>query len=145
MNETRVVSLEARASSQRRLECIEGATSAGATEFVVSYSHGNAESLLIDKLAAQPAVALVRGFPRPLSMMEGIDSTFAGVIFIGYHTSTNNTQGVRAHTISSAYLTNISRCAELPPDSRTHQLAQRQVCDQGYGRGVKVHRIHNDL
>jgi D-amino peptidase len=87
---------------------IAGASAAGATEFVVSDSHGNAESLLLDRLTASPAVTLVRGFPRPLSMMEGIDPSFAGVIFIGYHTSTDNLLGVRAHTISSAYLTNIS-------------------------------------
>jgi D-amino peptidase len=87
---------------------IMGASAAGATEFVVSDSHGNAESLLLDKLSPSDRVTLVRGFPRPLSMMEGIDSSFDGVIFIGYHASTNNTEGVRAHTISSAYLTNIS-------------------------------------
>jgi len=87
---------------------IAGALSAGATEFVVSDSHGNAESIILDKLGLGLPVTLVRGFPRPLSMMEGIDSSFDGVIFIGYHASTNNTEGVRAHTISSAYLTNIS-------------------------------------
>ena len=38
-------------------------------------------------------------------MMEGIDETFDAVIFIGYHASTTNTRGVRAHTISSANLT----------------------------------------
>ncbi len=41
-------------------------------------------------------------------MMEGIDSTFAAVIFIGYHASTSSTTGVRAHTISSALLTRIA-------------------------------------
>jgi D-amino peptidase len=87
---------------------IEGAAAAGATEFVVSDSHGNAESLLPDRLTPNPAVTLVRGFPRPLGMMEGIDASFAGVIFIGYHASTDNPAGVRAHTISSAYLSNIS-------------------------------------
>src|SRR5262245_43595835 len=84
---------------------IAGASAAGATEFVVSDSHGNAESLLPDKLDSYQALTLVRGFPRPLGMMEGIDSSFAGVIFIGYHASTDNPTGVRAHTISSAYLT----------------------------------------
>ena len=38
-------------------------------------------------------------------MMEGIDETFDAAIFIGYHASTSNTEGVRAHTISSANLT----------------------------------------
>jgi len=40
-------------------------------------------------------------------MMQGIDETFAGVIFIGYHTATTNSQGVRAHTISSARLADV--------------------------------------
>jgi len=50
---------------------------------------------------------VVRGFPRPLMMMQGIDETFAGVIFIGYHSSTTNPQGVRAHTMSSARLADV--------------------------------------
>jgi D-amino peptidase len=41
-------------------------------------------------------------------MMEGIDSSFAAAIFIGYHASTSSTTGVRAHTISSALLTRIA-------------------------------------
>ena len=40
-------------------------------------------------------------------MMQGIDETFAGAIFIGYHTGTTNLQGVRAHTLSSARLTDV--------------------------------------
>ncbi|MEZ5346148.1 MAG: M55 family metallopeptidase [Pyrinomonadaceae bacterium] len=84
---------------------IEGAIEAGATEIVVSDSHGNAQNLLIEKLPKD--VLVVRGFPRPLIMMEGIDETFAGAIFIGYHSSTSNPEGVRAHTISSARLAEV--------------------------------------
>jgi D-amino peptidase len=87
---------------------ILGATEAGATEFVISDSHGNGQSLLIDKLPLNVSVRIVRAFPRPLAMMEGIDSTFAAAMFIGYHTSTSSLTGVRAHTISSALLTRIS-------------------------------------
>jgi D-amino peptidase len=36
-------------------------------------------------------------------MMEGIDSTFDAVMFVGYHAATTNPRGVRAHTISSAH------------------------------------------
>ena len=79
---------------------IEAAFQAGATEILVSDSHGNGENLLIEKLPKN--VTVVRSWPRPLMMMQGIDSTFDGVIFIGYHASTSNMQGVRAHTISSA-------------------------------------------
>jgi len=81
---------------------IEAAFEAGATEIVVSDSHGNGQNLLIEKLPQN--ITLVRAFPRPLMMMQGIDETFAGVIFLGYHSGTTNTQGVRAHTMSSARL-----------------------------------------
>ena len=84
---------------------VEAAFEAGATEIVISDSHGNAENLLIEKLPKN--VMLVRGFPRPLAMMQGIDETFDGVIFLGYHSSTTNPQGVRAHTMSSARLADV--------------------------------------
>ncbi|MEP6491198.1 MAG: M55 family metallopeptidase [bacterium] len=87
---------------------IQGAREAGATEFVISDSHGNGQSLLIDKLPIDLPVMIVRSFPRPLGMMEGIDSTFGAVIFIGYHAATTSMTGVRAHTVSSALLTKIS-------------------------------------
>jgi len=38
-------------------------------------------------------------------MMQGIDETFDAVLFIGYHASTTNPRGVRAHTMSSGTLT----------------------------------------
>lgn len=84
---------------------IEAAFEAGATEIVVSDSHGNAQNLLIEKLPKN--IMLIRGFPRPLMMMQGIDETFDGVIFLGYHSSTTNPQGVRAHTMSSARLADV--------------------------------------
>jgi D-amino peptidase len=87
------------------LAAIEGARAAGATEFVVADSHGNGESLLIDRFPKD--VTVVRSWPRPLAMMQGIDETFAAAIFIGYHSSTTNPQGVRAHTMSSATLADV--------------------------------------
>ena len=84
---------------------IEAAFEAGATEIVVSDSHGNGQNLLIEKLPRN--ILLVRSWPRPLMMMQGIDETFAGVIFLGYHSATTNPAGVRAHTISSARLADV--------------------------------------
>jgi len=83
----------------------EAAFEAGATEIVISDSHGNGENLLIEKLPKN--VTVVRSWPRPLMMMQGIDESFDGAIFIGYHTSTTNMAGVRAHTISSARLADV--------------------------------------
>ncbi len=82
---------------------IDAAREAGATTILVSDSHGNGENLLMERLPQD--IELVRSWPRPLGMMEGIDETFDAVIFIGYHASTANPRGVRAHTMSSANLT----------------------------------------
>jgi D-amino peptidase len=88
------------------LAAIQGARDAGATEFVVSDSHGNGLNLLIDQFPTD--VTIIRSWPRPLMMMEGIDSSFAAAVFIGYHASTSNLRGVRAHTMSSATLTGVA-------------------------------------
>jgi D-amino peptidase len=84
---------------------LAAAREAGATEFVVGDSHGNMQNLLIEKLPKD--VQVVRSSPRPLMMMQGLDETFDGVIFIGYHASTTNPEGVRAHTMSSATLADV--------------------------------------
>ncbi len=87
------------------LAAIEGARSAGATEFLVSDSHGNGENLLIERFPKD--VQIVRSWPRPLAMMQGIDASFGAVLFVGYHASTTNPEGVRAHTMSSAHLADL--------------------------------------
>lgn len=94
---------------------IQAAKAAGATEILVSDSHGNGENILLDRLPAD--VLLVRSWPRPLMMMEGIDDTFDAVLFIGYHASTTNTTGVRAHTMSSANLTGVKLNGVAVPEA----------------------------
>src|SRR5437762_6915792 len=81
---------------------IEGVRDAAPAEIVVCDSHGNGQSLLIDKLPDD--VRIVRGFPRPLEMMQGLDNSFAAALFIGYHASEWTVDAVRGHTISSARL-----------------------------------------
>lgn len=81
------------------LAAVEGAKEAGATEIIIADSHGNGQNLLIERFPMD--VTVIRAWPRPLGMMQGIDSTFAAAIFIGYHSSTANPDGVRAHTFSS--------------------------------------------
>ena len=62
------------------LAAIQGAREAGATEILVSDSHGNGQNLLIDLFPSD--VTVIRSWPRPLMMMEGIDSTFGAAVFI---------------------------------------------------------------
>jgi D-amino peptidase len=81
---------------------IAGIRDAGPADIVVCDSHGNGQSVLIDKLPDD--VRTVRGFPRPLEMMQGIDDSFAAAVFVGYHASEWTPGAVRGHTISSARL-----------------------------------------
>ena len=82
------------------MAAVDAAKEAGATEVLVVDAHGNGQNLLIDRFP--PDVRIVRSWPRPLSMMHGIDSSFTAAVFIAYHSATTNPAGVRAHTISSA-------------------------------------------
>jgi D-amino peptidase len=88
------------------LAAVRAAKQAGATQIVVSDSHGNGENLLVE--AFPKDVRLVRSWPRHGAMMAGLDKSFAGAIFVGYHASTSNAKGVRAHTFSSAHLTRVA-------------------------------------
>src|SRR4029079_7832199 len=81
---------------------IAGIRAAGPAEIVVCDSHGNGQSVLIDKLPDD--VRIVRGFPGPMEMMQGIDESFTAAVFIGYHASEWTANAVRGHTISSARL-----------------------------------------
>ncbi|MBI4429293.1 MAG: M55 family metallopeptidase [Ignavibacteriales bacterium] len=92
--------------TKEALAAVAAAKESGASEILVSDSHGNGENLLIDQFPKD--VRIIRSWPRRLGMMAGIDATFDAAIFIGYHSSTNNLQGVRAHTFSSARLTRVA-------------------------------------
>lgn len=97
------------------LAAVRGARAAGVTEILVSDSHGNGENLLIELFP--PDIQIVRSWPRPLMMMQGIDSTFDAAILIGYHAGTTNPEGVRAHTISSARLADIRLNGRSVPEA----------------------------
>jgi D-amino peptidase len=76
---------------------IAGAFDAGATDVLVSDSHGDAQNIdveLLDKRAR-----LVRAWPRPLSMMQGIDETIGAVVFIGYHAGEDAPTAILSHTM----------------------------------------------
>ncbi|MCP4654266.1 MAG: M55 family metallopeptidase [bacterium] len=94
---------------------IDGARTAGATEIVVSDSHGNGQNLLIEQLPNE--VTIVRSWPRPLKMMQGIDESFDAVLFIGYHTGVTSVEGVRSHTISSSSFAEIRLNGQGMPEA----------------------------
>ncbi len=75
---------------------IEGALTAGAREIVVNDAHWNMRNLLNEDL--HPAALYLSGSPKPLSMMTGIDNTFAAAFFIGYHARAGSAPANIDHT-----------------------------------------------
>ena len=84
---------------------VEGALAAGATEVVVNDSHGSMRNIDPDDL--HPRAILISGSPKPLSMMQGIDSSFAACLFIGYHAKAGTENAILDHTISSSVVRSI--------------------------------------
>ena len=91
--------------TREALAAVTAAKAAGATDIIVTDAHGNGENLLIEQFPSD--VRNIRSWPRQLGMVAGADQADA-VMFIGYHASTNNVKGVRAHTFSSASLTRVA-------------------------------------
>ncbi|MEM7663455.1 MAG: M55 family metallopeptidase [Pseudomonadota bacterium] len=76
------------------------ARDAGATDILVADSHLNRDNINLDELPAD--VQIVRGGPRPLGMMQGIESGDFDVAFcIGFHTGADEI-GVLNHTCNGA-------------------------------------------
>lgn len=77
---------------------VEGALEAGADEIVVSDAHGGMRNLYPEDV--HEATYLIRGSPKPGSMMEGIDDHFDAAMYVGYHSMMGTERGILAHTIS---------------------------------------------
>lgn len=76
---------------------VEGALAAGASYVLVRDSHGAKLNLL--PADVHPRAHLLRGQSAgPKNMMEGIDSTFDAVVFIGYHASAGTPNAILEHT-----------------------------------------------
>src|SRR4029453_2806697 len=80
---------------------IRGARASGAQSFVVNEGHGgNRFANLLPWSLAQEAI-LIRGYPRPMVMSTGIDSTFGTMIMLGMHASWGK-PGVMSHCYAFA-------------------------------------------
>jgi len=79
---------------------IEGALKAGAEEIVVSDAHGGMRNLQPEEV--HEVAYLIRGSPKPLSMMEGISDEFDASLYVAYHSMNGTEKGVLAHTISGS-------------------------------------------
>ena len=79
---------------------VTGAIEAGASEVLVNDAHFTMTNLLIEHL--HPAASLISGANKRLCQMEGLDESFAGVFFVGYHEGDGQGDGVINHTLMSS-------------------------------------------
>ena len=90
----------------------EGAFAAGAEQITVSDSHGNGQNLLLDRIPQ--AVRVVRNWPRPLGMMQGVQQPgVTAAILLGHHTGAHHRDGVLAHTMSGQLIGEV-RVNDMP-------------------------------
>jgi D-amino peptidase len=74
---------------------VRGALAAGATRVLVNDAHSSMRNLLADQV--HPEAELVRGRPKRMGMLEGLDGGFDAVLCIGYH-SRAGALGVLSHS-----------------------------------------------
>ena len=78
----------------------EGALAAGAEEILVRDSHDSARN--INPAMLPESACIFRGWSQhPYSMMSGIDDTFDGVIFTGYHSAASWEGNPLSHTMNT--------------------------------------------
>ncbi|WP_347550198.1 M55 family metallopeptidase [Pseudalkalibacillus hwajinpoensis] len=75
---------------------IKAAFDHGCTDVTVNDSHSKMNNLLFESM--HPEAKLISGDVKPLSMMQGLDSTYEGAGFVGYHASASK-KGVMAHSM----------------------------------------------
>lgn len=87
-------------------------TERGVSEILVKDAHDSARNLMIDQLPAN--VKIHRAFAvNPLCMMMGIDESYDGVIFTGYHSASGTNTNPLAHTMSVSKINTIKINGEI--------------------------------
>ena len=76
---------------------IETAFNAGCKDVIVNDSHSKMNNLLIEEIHKE--AKLISGDVKPFSMVQGLDNSYSGALFLGYH-SRASTKGVMSHTMT---------------------------------------------
>jgi D-amino peptidase len=84
---------------------IRGVIDAGADEVIITDGHWNGSNILVEELDSR--ARLNTGSPSPFSMMQGIDESVDGVMFIGYHARNGSPNAILDHTWSSKTVANV--------------------------------------
>ena len=104
----------------------EGARAAGADEVVVKDAHDSARNLIAGLLPDY--VRIIRGWSgHPDSMMFGLNESFAGAIYTGYHSKA----GAEGNLLAHSFTTRISRL--LLNGEVVSELTLNALCAARYG------------
>jgi D-amino peptidase len=79
---------------------VEAILAAGPADIVVNDSHGDHQNLLHVKL--DPRVQYIQGALKPFGMVQGLDSTYDGLVLLGVHAMAGTGDAFIAHTGSGA-------------------------------------------
>ena len=136
---------------------VRGLRDGGATEIVVLDGHGN-QALLPELMV--PGAKYITGLPRP-ERFPGLDATYAGVVFLGFHAMMGTTNGVLHHTQSSQtenrYWYNgvesgeLAQCAAVaghfgvPPILVTGDEATCREAEKFFGKGCVIVAVKKGL
>ena len=75
---------------------VEAILARGPARILLNDSHGDHQNVLHTEL--DPRVVFIQGAIKPLGMVQGLDGSFDGVIFLGYHAMAGDPDGFLAHT-----------------------------------------------
>ncbi len=78
---------------------IDAAYKFGCDDILINDSHSKMNNILIEEL--HPDASLITGEVKPYSMMQGLDDSYAGAMFIGYHARAGQ-YGVMSHAMVHA-------------------------------------------
>jgi len=84
---------------------VRGVMDAGADEVIIADGHWNGSNILVEELDSR--ARLNTGSPSPFSMMQGIDESVDGVMFVGYHARNGTPHAILDHTWSSKTVANV--------------------------------------
>jgi D-amino peptidase len=99
---------------------ISGALEGGADEFVVNDSHHYMRNLHPQELLGK--ATLITGKHKPMYMMEGLDSSFDGICFVGYHGSIGAEQAVLSHTYNPGAIWEVRLNGDIVGESAINAL-----------------------
>ena len=95
---------------------ILGSYDAGADEVLVNDSHWIMRNLLLERL--DPRARTIKGFHKSLCMVQGLDASYDGAIFVGYHSCAGTEGGVLNHTMLGKEIQNVYLNGEVTGETR---------------------------